>query len=651
MSDSKEKKAEKGNEDVKEKALSPKKEKKGKGKKGGKVKKEKSHKKGGESEAISTDTSATKEKSTEAQEESQTPRRKEKGKKKSPRTVAVGEERGQSKQEPLQPLFNVSQLKKTDIKHNILLKDMPVSSVCVYTDRAEITRALPLDIQTEGVQQIIVNNVSPNTDVNSVRVISSGEAIILDVSYSTVRGSEAESSNTTVVTLSSLEEEKEKLNAELQRLDARHNWLKGFAKEQIKVSADPSTNPPPLSPEQAATFLSFYRQELKHIYEETRSLQNKIHIIDRKMEIQRKEDDKGDKRNSEAEQAPKTFVISFFAKVGKCELDFAYLISGASWLASYDVRVEGERCCLTYYASITNETGEDWTNSDLALSTAVPTSGGKPPTLTVNTIQVTSRPISRRNTVFGGLTGLLSAGGGESAAKESTTIGSAPSTPKAGMDVIQGATSATFQIKGKHSVPSDKKPHKMTVMAVRLDNVRFSYVAVPVKRPVAFLRAKMENTSDYPLLPGPISVFSGNNFVSMSQLDFTNQSETFDVFLGADSDIKVSFVGQKKKGKAGGITSKYSTQTCTHLVTIKNNKKTPIVVEMRDQFPISGDKDVKVKLLQPSEKTPKLTRDDTSPLGNFLWTHDIGDGEEKKIKYEYMVEWPEGKSIVIDDEE
>ena len=65
------------------------------------------------------------------------------------------------------------------------------------------------------------------------------------------------------------------------------------------------------------------------------------------------------------------------------KLKVSYLVSNATWAPSYDVRVQADetRMKLLYYGNISQNSGEDWNNVELVLSTARPSSGGTLPKL------------------------------------------------------------------------------------------------------------------------------------------------------------------------------------------------------------------------------------------------------------------------------
>ncbi len=73
--------------------------------------------------------------------------------------------------------------------------------------------------------------------------------------------------------------------------------------------------------------------------------------------------------------------------------------------------------------------------------------------------------------------------------------------------------STAFHVPRKTSIPSDNTSHKVNVIVVDLQP-KFEHGTVPSKVPYSFLTAKVTNTSQYPFLAGPVSVFLDNNFIA-----------------------------------------------------------------------------------------------------------------------------------------
>ena len=60
---------------------------------------------------------------------------------------------------------------------------------------------------------------------------------------------------------------------------------------------------------------------------------------------------------------------------------------------------------------------------------------------------------------------------------------------------------------------------------------------MPQKSAAAFIEAHVANTSEYDLLPGPVSVFMDEASVTKTSLGPVNQS--FDCVLGVDNAVRV----------------------------------------------------------------------------------------------------------------
>ncbi len=82
-------------------------------------------------------------------------------------------------------------------------------------------------------------------------------------------------------------------------------------------------------------------------------------------------------------------------------LKLSYIVQNANWSPSYDIRVKTENYTtqLVYYGIIVNNTGDDWKEVDISLSTAQPAVGGNPPELStlkvrLNTVYRESRKMS-----------------------------------------------------------------------------------------------------------------------------------------------------------------------------------------------------------------------------------------------------------------
>ncbi len=116
----------------------------------------------------------------------------------------------------------------------------------------------------------------------------------------------------------------------------------------------------------------------------------------------------------------------------------------------------------------------------------------------------------------------------------------------------------------------------------------FEYETVPKKNTHAYIKAKVTNTSNYPLLAGPANVFLDNNFVAKvsclkcmyfktnkylyglclkTQLKSYSPQEEFYCSLGVDPAIRIDYKPVKKFKAQTGLLSKQASVTYVQVNT------------------------------------------------------------------------------------
>ena len=91
----------------------------------------------------------------------------------------------------------------------------------------------------------------------------------------------------------------------------------------------------------------------------------------------------------------------------------------------------------------------------------------------------------------------------------------------------------------------------------------------------------------------------------------------------------VKFLGTNKK------------QVFTYEITVKNNKKEKMAMILKDQFPISTNKDIEVELLESNDATVN------NELGVLTWKLELNAGEIKKYRISYSVKYPKDKLVNV----
>lgn len=330
-------------------------------------------------------------------------------------------------------------------------------------------------------------------------------------------------------------------------------------------------------------------------------------------------------------------------KEGKLTLELSGVVSQATWEPGYDVRLSGDARTaeLTYRAQVRQQTGEDWNNVALTLSTARPASGGEPPALYPWQIGF-YRPMPLAMSAPAPRAELARLAKRASKAVMSETMADMAQAEEepAAFQTAQAATEGTsviFRIPKPVDIPSDNS-RTSSVIALEKLPVSTEYVTVPKLSPVAYLTAELINKASWPLLPGTVKIFSGATFASSAALHQVASGEKFNLPFGSDDQMVVKREEHKQHKEASLFGSNRMGYRIT--TTVTNLRREPQTITIKDQLPLAGDAEIKVSLVEPSIP-PSEKKDD----GTLLWKLKLAAGEKKELQYEIVVEYPKDKEI------
>ncbi|KAG6872120.1 hypothetical protein C0995_012774 [Termitomyces sp. Mi166 len=465
-----------------------------------------------------------------------------------------------------------------------------IIAVSVYSGRAEITRVFKVSVQT-GQNHVVINGLPDVLDEDSLRVEGRGAATIHDV---TVSWMDPPARPRTSSAISDLANKKEKTVNALERCRNAIASVEAYLETMDVKTID----------------VGQVRQVLKEYDSTVEELDNRV----LELEAQLREIEEELNKERAKLQGPKTndhlskrVIISVFADVeGEVEIVLIYAVRGASWTAGYDIRVNTntyeEPVTLIYKAAITQRTGEDWSEIPLTLETAEPTFGLGVPTLDPWNLSI-YKLVEPPMVIAPSAPTLVPVAYSRSRSLSSEEL---PRRRLRSLDhrtfdvVSKGNVSATFQVPGLITIPSDGVAHNVTIAQLKL-GATMSWVSVPKKDTRTHLSAKIKNASQYTLLRGTGSVYVDGSFISRSEVPAVSPEESFDCPLGLDPSIRVTYHPLSKKRSKTGFYTKTITHVYTQTVTVLNTKSTPVEgVRIADQIPVSEDAQIQVKLISPA---------------------------------------------------
>ncbi|CAI4233158.1 unnamed protein product [Auanema sp. JU1783] len=552
---------------------------------------------------------------------------------------------------------------------SIECRDSPIEKVVVFNDRAEVKRLIKTTLN-QGTNEVHINNVSLRTVHDSVRVDGRGDATIQDVTTQDLYGIPDE------LQTPELKELREAVKTEERNVNTIKNQIHTLTKksemfekltEQIGKDALPKDMSIAIDENvlgNVTAMLDYYTTNTLAITTDKRSWEESLREANEKFEKAQREYEA--KKHSTDSGMSKKFIVTLdSATGGAVELDLVYQVYNASWRPSYDLRVEAgaeNKMKITYYGKISQTTGESWNDTQIILSTAIPCLGGQIPELgtleAVLASTVAPPPVGRFSNFGGARTMMKSCAVPASIQAECLALDAAPIQYDLA-EATEQALSTEFTIVRKTTVPSGNDEQRVTIGIVDT-NPQLIHESVPSKNSSVFLTASAINDSKFVFLAGEASVYLNNSFVAKTHLKNVSANERFSVSLGVDAAIKVEYRPAKKYHEQIGIINKSSANATEQVINVKNTRKDPILLTIKENLPRSTDEKIKIKLVSPTVTAheEQLTSTNSIPVAphegcllnsknNLEWTVALAGGQIQDLLIKWTMDHPKEEKIVF----
>ncbi len=309
---------------------------------------------------------------------------------------------------------------------------------------------------------------------------------------------------------------------------------------------------------------------------------------------------------------------------GTSTVELSYLTSAARWTPAYEARADMAKKSvqLKLLAKVEQGTGEDWSDVDVTLSTALAQRDSRPPLPT--RLYVSTYEQKEQKKV------LVTRQEAASHAEGST----ATATTGAAQVADQGL-SVQLHVPEKSSVAGDGETARLVIETLPLA-ASFDLVTLPKALPAVFRRATLVNSARYPLLAGPIDLFDAHGFLGTTSLARTARGAKIKLAFGLDEDVQVHRVVLEEEKKDPGFFSGTRKLLYGYRFELASTAKEPLTLEVQDHVPVSELDDVKVVLEPQTTPGYQLARDD----GLVTWQVPLQPGEKKNVELHFTVEIP-----------
>jgi uncharacterized protein (TIGR02231 family) len=507
-----------------------------------------------------------------------------------------------------------------------------IKQVTVFLNRAQVETLTPISIGS-GKTYIRLQNQTTFLDPQSIQVSGKGDFTILSVEHET----DYLKKETKPAKIAQLEDSISKYSV---RIDFNNQINEILFKEEQLILANQNikgtnTN---LTAKELEAMADFFRDRLESIREEI--IDNKI-LIQKYQIIVNSYNNQLREYNQAVNQPSSTIIVTVSAKAALTgSLTTTYITSNAGWYPLYDIRAKDAKSPvqLAYKAQVIQNTGYDWSNVKIVLSTSNPSIGGNKPELSSWFIDVYDPNSMKKQKAMAPRYNSDSYAEYDKVSESATGMALTKANSIAEYtSEVETTLSVEFVIGIPYTVMSGGKGQQVDVKNIDLA-ADYEYAVVPKLELSAFLLARIAKWDTYNIISGNANIYFEGTFVGKTYIDASNTSDTLDIALGRDPRIVVerNLITDYTSKKVFGSNKK---EDYGYEIVIRNTKRDPVTIVIEDQYPISQNSALTVELVESSgatvdETTKKLT-----------WKRTIASGETTKITLKYSIKYPKDKKV------
>ncbi len=197
-----------------------------------------------------------------------------------------------------------------------------------------------------------------------------------------------------------------------------------------------------------------------------------------------------------------------------------------------------------------------------------------------------------------------------------------------------------YKIDLPYTIPGNGKEQIINLKDYNL-SPEYKFYAAPKLDQNAFLVADFKDWEKLNILSGLANITYDGTYVGQTYLNTSQTNNVMSVTLGSDKRISVKrekltdFSQVKILGSDTKVTLAYK-------ITVKNNQNKAVKFTLKEQYPISSQKEIKVELLDKETTKPTYNKED---IGVVTWDFDLAAGESREFRIAYSVKYPKDKKI------
>ena len=512
-----------------------------------------------------------------------------------------------------------------------------LTEATVYLRGAALTHTASATLKS-GSQEVVIDGLSPDIEINSLKVKANGvliSATEFSQDYLTPREQAAH-----------IKKLQDSLDLYKEQLKDAQNELE-VHKQLLKLVTDGTQNN--MSQKDGTVTIADINANMELYRTKASELQKSIDKDNKKIDKLKETVNRLNNQinQDETENMQLNGMLRLSVSVPEnitTTFTITYFTNQAQWVPCYDINIPSMDKSITLQskAKVRQVTGLDWNNVKLTLSNATPNRSTVAPVFKTWFLS-----FQRPQTIVDGMKVRSNSVSYAAPAEKASASNSIDYTYKWDsqmtmdnfVEVEDQDIQVSFAIAVPYDIPGNGKEKLIDLKSYDI-KADFKYYSIPKLSDETYLIATLSDYEKYNLLPGEATVTFNNTFVGRTRLRPNDTESQISLTLTTDPRISVKREKQKDYCSTKHVGNS-TTVTQSYLITVKNNQSKAAKLTLKEQYPISNDKDIEVKDVTV---TPKATYDKTD-IGVVTWELELQPGETRTFTVTYTVKHPTDRDI------
>ncbi|MDR1757177.1 MAG: mucoidy inhibitor MuiA family protein [Culturomica sp.] len=511
-----------------------------------------------------------------------------------------------------------------------------ITEATVFMTGAELTHTATARLP-KGESTLLIRGLCAEADAGSIRIRAGNGVLVSSFHFLTGKTEKQEEKPA----LKTAKAELEKLQEQQAELETRIRVNKELA-EMLRKSIEKNT-----AGGESGIGLADLAKSLDYYKTRSTELETTLHadqktqfgVAEKIREVQREID-----RLNREESRQGTLRVNLLSRTeGDYNFTVSYHVGRAGWVPSHDIRVAGtdKPVAINSKAQVHQETGIDWNNIRINLSTTVPNNGKTAPLfrawflkplLPVPLVSRSPQAMAQNSFRYAEAAGFTGAVTTETIAEEDMEMGQH-------ITLTENQMNQTYHIDLPYSIPGNGESQYIELQSKEIP-ATFNYYCAPKLDPETWLLAEIANWETLNLLSGEAHITFEDTYIGTTYINAANTGSSLSLTLGRDKRVAVKREKMMDYSSSRTLGNDVK-QEFMYQLTVRNNRNVPVNMVLKDQYPLSSGKEVTVELSKETA-TPSFNMEE---LGVVTWEFVLQAGETRTFRFGYSVKYPKSMSL------